>query len=250
MNDRRDPVRPLAGKTALVTGATSGIGRAIAGSLVGAGAAVVGCGRSEHGLRELADGLAASGEVTAVAVDLRERASIDALFGQLGALDMLINCAGVAPRAPLLDGSFDDFAELLEVNVLAVAYCCQLAVARFGAAGGSIVNVSSMSGHRVPPSGGLYAPTKFAVRALTEALRHELKAAGNATRVACVSPGFVDTPLLDRYFRGAEGKLAELRSGMRMLSPDDVAAAVMHIVTAPTHVEVGDILLRPADQHV
>lgn len=238
----------MLGKTALVTGATSGIGRATAVALASAGAKVVACGRRE----ELLAGLVAAigrGSVAAVA-DLRSRESIDAMFDAIGELDILINCAGVAPKASLLGGGYEHFAELLEVNVLALTYCAQRALRLFPQSGGHIINVSSMSGHRVPPSGGFYAPTKFAVRAITDSLRYELKASGNLTRVACLSPGFVDTPLLENYFKGAEEQLAELKAGMRMLEPEDVAAAVMHILQAPAHVEIGDILMRPSDQAI
>ena len=238
----------MLGKAALVTGATSGIGRATAVALAGAGAKVIACGRRE----ELLAGLVADvgqGSVAVVA-DLRSRESMDAMFDAIGELDILINCAGVAPKASLLGGRYEQFAELLELNVLALTYCAQRALRLFPQSGGHIINVSSMSGHRVPPSGGFYAATKFAVRAITDSLRYELKASGNRTRVACLSPGFVDTPLLENYFKGAEEQLAELKAGMRMLEPEDVAAAVMHILQAPAHVEIGDILMRPSDQSI
>ena len=241
-------IEALQGKTALITGATSGIGRAIAQQLSAAGVRAIASGRRTDRLEalvaELGDG------ARAITTDLRDRDSIDAMFDGIDELDILINCAGIAPKAPILSGSFDDFSELLQVNVLALTYCAQLAVRRFGDSGGQIVNVSSMSGHRVPPSGGFYAPTKFAVRAVTDSLRYELKATGSKTRVACISPGFGDTPLLDGYFKGSEDRLESLKSEMRMLHPRDVAASVLHILQTPDHVEVGDILLRPSDQSV
>ncbi len=238
----------LEGKKALVTGATSGIGRAIALALAAAGVRVIACGRRTELLQELVTAMG-DGSV-AVTTNLRCRESIDTMFDAIDGLDILINCAGVAPRASVLTGEYEQFSELLEVNVLALAYCSQRAVCAFGPAGGHIINVSSMSGHRVPPSGGFYAPTKFAVRAITDALRYELKAAGNKTRVACISPGFVDTPLLENYFRGNEAQLDDLKSGMRMLDPEDVAASVLPILLAPAHVEIGDVLMRPSDQAV
>ncbi len=238
----------MLGKTALVTGATSGIGRATAVALAGAGAKIIACGRREELLAGLVTDIGQGS--SAVVADLRSRESIDAMFDAIGDLDILINCAGVAPKASLLDGRYEQFAELLEVNVLALSYCAQRALRLFPQSGGHIINVSSMSGHRVPPSGGFYAPTKFAVRAITDSLRYELKASGNRTRVACLSPGFVDTPLLENYFTGDEKQLAELKAGMRMLVPEDIAAAVMHILQAPAHVEIGDILMRPSDQAI
>lgn len=238
----------MLGKTALVTGATSGIGRATAVALAGAGAKIIACGRREELLAGLVTDIGQGS--SAVVADLRSRESIDAMFDAIGDLDILINCAGVAPKASLLDGRYEQFAELLEVNVLALSYCAQRALRLFPQSGGHIINVSSMSGHRVPPSGGFYAPTKFAVRAITDSLRYELKASGNRPRVACLSPGFVDTPLLENYFTGDEKQLAELKAGMRMLVPEDIAAAVMHILQAPAHVEIGDILMRPSDQAI
>ena len=238
----------LKGKCALITGASSGIGAACARALAEQGAQVILTGRNEAALEKIAE--ATGGE--AITADLRDMADIERLFARAGErIDILINNAGIAPRAPIIDGDPEHFRELLEVNVLALTRCCQLALPRFDPVnGGHIINLSSMSGHRVPPSGGFYAATKFAVRAVTEALRYELKAAGSRTRVATISPGFVDTPLLDLYFKGSEEKLETLREEIDMLTPADVAAAVLHILQAPAHVETGDIQLRPSGQGV
>ncbi len=236
---------PTDNPTALVTGASSGIGAACARALAGDGASVIVTGRNPAAL----EGLAAEIGGRAVAADLRERDQIDALFAAAGQIDILVNSAGIAPRANVTDGDFDDFRALLEVNVLALTYCCQLALKSFDPGrGGHIVNISSMSGHRVPASGGFYAPTKFAVRAVGESLRHELRAAGNPTRVTTISPGFVDTPLLDTYFKGDPESLERLKEDIHMLRPEDVAHAVLHAVGAPPHVDVNDIQLRPTQQ--
>ena len=93
-------------------------------------------------------------------------------------------------------------------------------------------------------------PTKFAVKGLTESIRNELKAADSPHQIGSVSPGFVDTPLVNTYFRGREDDLSALRQNTRMLDPADIARAVMHILEAPPHVEVGDITLRSVDQKV
>ncbi|MEM0896950.1 MAG: SDR family oxidoreductase [Verrucomicrobiota bacterium] len=235
---------PLHNKRALVTGATSGIGRAVAGMLAQHGANVIATGRNESALAELD----AMENISTVAADLRDTNSMDSLFETAGDLDILVNTAGVAPFAHITSGKFEDWKELLDVNVLALTYCCQKALAAFPAGGGQIVNLSSLSGHRVPPTGGFYAATKFAVRAITESLRLELAAQGNQTRVACVSPGFVDTPLLDVYFKGREDELAKMRKEMPMLTPRDVAESVLHILESPPQVEVNDVLLRPKSQ--
>ncbi|MDB6080444.1 MAG: family oxidoreductase [Akkermansiaceae bacterium] len=230
---------PLADRTLLVTGASSGIGRALCEKLVDRGANVLGAGRDPARMPEGVHGLR---------VDLTKREEIHSLFQQLGRVDALVNCAGIAYLSRIIDGNPTDWEEMWRVNVMALSICCQLALRHFPARGGRIVNVSSMSGHRVPPTGGFYAPTKFAVRGITEALRLELKAIGSPVQAACVSPGFVDTPLLDNYFRGREDVLQETRQTMTMLKPEDVADAILTILEAPAHVEIGDILLRSADQ--
>ena len=150
----------------------------------------------------------------------------------------------------IIDGNAADWEEMWRVNVMALSLCCQLSLKHFPASGGRIVNVSSMSGHRVPPTGGFYAPTKFAVRAITDALRAELKSVRSPIQVACISPGFVDTPLLDQYFRGREESLQQTRAAMKMLDASDVAWAILTILEAPAHVEVGDILMRSAEQQM
>jgi len=232
---------PLNGKTLLVTGASSGIGQALCDLLVDRGANVLGVTRRPSLL---------SGNVSPIVADLTQRDQISTIFHDLGKIDGLVNCAGVAYLSRITDGNPADWEEMWRVNVMALALCCQLSLKHFPAGGGRIVNVSSMSGHRVPPSGGFYAPTKFAVRAITDALRAELKAARSPVQVACVSPGFVDTPMLDQYFRGREDSLSQTKAAMRMLEPRDVAWAILTILEAPAHVEVGDILMRSAEQQM
>ena len=232
---------PLQGKTILVTGASSGIGEALSNLLIARGANVLGVTRRPSAL---------SPEISPILADLTRREEISAVFHNLGRIDALVNCAGVAYLSRIIDGNPADWEEMWRVNVMALALCCQLSLKHFPTSGGRIVNLSSMSGHRVPPSGGFYAPTKFAVRAITDALRAELKAANSPIQVACVSPGFVDTPLLDQYFRGREQTLNQTRAAMKMLDPSDVAHAVLTILEAPPHVEIGDILLRSSQQHM
>ena len=229
------------GPIVLLTGASSGIGRALAVMLVDRGVTVLGITRRPAALPE---------GVIPIAADLTQRDDILAAFQQLGPINAIVTCAGVAYLSRIVDGNPADWEEMWRVNVMALTLCCQLSLRHFPREGGRIVNVSSMSGHRVPPTGGFYAPTKFAVRAVTDALRAELKSIGSPVQVACVSPGFVDTPLLDQYFRGREEVLQKTRESMTMLAPEDVAAAIMTILEAPTHVEIGDILMRSSDQRM
>jgi NADP-dependent 3-hydroxy acid dehydrogenase YdfG len=240
---------------ALVTGASSGIGRAVALRLARAGHRVAVCARRADRLVALADELRAAGasEVVQRPVDLRREDEILALFAeireQLGGVDVLINNAGLGYHATLLDGDTAAWRETLEVNVLALCICTREAVrdmrARDGR--GHIVHVSSMAGHRVPPASGVYAASKFAVRALTEALRRELWAAGTAIRVSAISPGFVETEFAAR-FHGSEEAAHATYHAFPVLQPAEIAEAVWYILSQPEHVQVHDLLVRPLRQ--
>jgi 17beta-estradiol 17-dehydrogenase / 3beta-hydroxysteroid 3-dehydrogenase len=231
----------LQGKTLLVTGASSGIGKALCEILNERGANVLGVTRRPAELPEY---------ISPITADLTQREQVSAIFHGLGKIDGFVNCAGVAYLSRIIDGNPADWEEMWRVNVMALSLCCKLSLKHFPDTGGRIVNVSSMSGHRIPPSGGFYAPTKFAVRAVTDSLRAELKSVQSKIQVACVSPGFVDTPLLDSYFRGREQALTQTRAAMKMLEARDVAQAILTILEAPAHVEIGDILMRSAEQQM
>lgn len=249
MSSFQDPPNmKLKNKTALITGASSGIGAACAKALANNGAKVVLTGRNQTRLEQLSEEIGGRYMVA----DISQNHEVIKLFDEIGeSIDILVNNAGIAPKASIIEGKIESFEDLLRINVLAVVHCCQLAIKKFDpSTGGQIINISSMSGHRVPPSGGFYAATKFAVRAVTEALRYELKIQKNKTRVSMISPGFVDTPLLDNYFKGSEEKLSELRQRLEMLKPEDVANSLIHILESPKHVEIGDIMMRPRDQEV
>lgn len=231
----------LKDKRIVITGASSGIGLAIAERCLERGATVLGLTRRPASLDP---------RITALEADLTQREQVARAFEAVEQIHVLVNCAGVAYLSRILDGNPADWEEMWRVNVLGLALCSRHALRHFPKSGGRIVNVSSMSGHRVPPTGGFYAPTKFAVRAITDSLRHEIKAAGLPVQVGQISPGFVDTPLLDQYFRGREDVLHRTRDSMRMLKPADIADSVLHMLETPAHVEIGDILLRSSDQKV
>ena len=226
-------------KTALVTGASSGIGKAIAIALQESGIKVIGLCRSVENLPE---------GVTPLACDLRDVTQIQKAFLSLDHLDILVNSAGLAYLSRLTDGDPALWEEMWQVNVHALSLCCQLALPLFPENSGQILNLSSMSGHRVPPTGGFYAATKFAVRAVSEALRAELKSNCSAIRIATLSPGLVDTPLLDKYFAGREDQLKQTRESIQMLTPESIAASALHVLTSPPDVEINDIMIRSADQ--
>lgn len=241
-------------RVALVTGASSGIGEAVARRLVAEGLRVVVCARRVDRLFALHESLGPQGDrLLPLKVDLREPDRIAAMFRTIrqrwGGVDVLVNNAGLGYKAPLVDGDPERWREMLELNVLALSICTREALSDMRSRGddGHVIHISSMSAHRVPPGGGMYAATKHAVRGLTEALRVELRSLGSAVRVSAISPGLVETEFAARY-QGNPADAAATYSRFPVLQPADIADSVCFVLGQPPHVAVHDILLRPRDQ--
>jgi len=247
----------LAGRTALVTGASSGIGTETARALAAAGAALVVSARRRDRLDALAAELEKAGAaVLPVTADMRREDDIVRCFAaardRFGGVDVLVNNAGLGRSAPISSAATELWREMLEVNVLGLAIATREAIRDMERRGraGHVVNVASMASHRVPgPESGMYSATKFAVRALTEGVRQELRARQSAIRVSLVSPGYVATEFAD-VFAGRPGALQALqaRLNVKMLEGRDVAQAIVWVLTQPSHVEVHDVLVRPTEQ--
>jgi len=239
-------------KVALVTGASSGIGRAVALKLAQAGMRVVGCARRLEALQELQNDLGGDNFLP-IKADLRDESSILAMFDEIrstwGGVDVLINNAGLGHKTALMDGDTKEWREMLDVNVLALCICTREAIADMRNRGdeGHVIHISSMSAHRVPNGSGVYSATKFAVRSLTEGLRMELREAKSAIRVGSVSPGFVETGFAEHYMKSAE-QAREVYSRFKVLQSEDVADAVLYLLDCPPHMQVHDILVRPTEQ--
>jgi NADP-dependent 3-hydroxy acid dehydrogenase YdfG len=238
------------GKTALVTGASDGIGRATARRLLDEGLNVVACARRVERVAAIAEG---DERLLAVRCDLRQEQPILELFARarerFGGVDLLVNNAGLGHDAPLMSGAVEHWREMLEVNVLALCICTREAVSDMQSRGvaGHVIHVASMASHRVPRGSGVYAATKFAVRALTEGLRQELRAAGSKIRITAVSPGFVETGFAAHYHRSEEA--AQRTYGRYpVIQPEEVADAVIYALSRPPHVQIHDILMRPTEQ--
>ena len=236
----------LAGQRVLVTGASSGIGRAIAVACAEAGATVAGLARRAERL----EALSASHGIVPVVGDVTAGGAaglVATAVEGLGGLDVLVNSAGIARMGLIAETDPADWRAMFDVNVLGLLEVTQAAIPALKANGGSIVNISSMSGRRIPAAaGGVYSATKFAVHAISEALRMELQESG--VRVTTVSPGFVsteifddqpDSAVIDRYRTLAK------EVGMQV---EDVAAAVLHALTAPASVGTVEIALVPMNQ--
>jgi len=239
----------LAEAVAVVTGASSGIGAAVALALAQRGVRVTATARRSDRLAMLAEQAATlGGRVQALAADLSSELAIREVFRQSeeqwGRLDILVNSAGVGIVSNVANGSVEAWRTMWEVNVLATAIAMQEALRRFPPDGGHIINVGSTSGHRVSSAdAGFYAATKFAVRGLTDAVRYELRVNHSRTRISLLSPGRVNTDL----FRDGQPPAAAAGS-YPQLTPEDVAELVLQLLQTPPNVEINEVIVRPRDQ--
>lgn len=244
----------LHGKVALVTGASSGIGAAVARALAAEGAAVGLGARRVDRLEALAlDIRDSGGSALPCRVDVTVRSEVDAFAASVlkafGRLDILVNNAGVMPLSPVEAFRVDDWERMVDVNVKGVLYGIAAALPTMLEQGaGHIVNIGSLAGRRPFPGGSVYSATKFAVRSLTAGMQLELSSS-RGIRVTDVQPGVVETELLD-HVPDAEvrQRFDAAWAGKEPLQADDVAAAVVYAVTAPARVNVNEILIRPTDQ--
>jgi NADP-dependent 3-hydroxy acid dehydrogenase YdfG len=266
------PVNPdLTGRTAVVTGASSGIGRAIAEHLGAAGAHVFLSGRTESAMKESVDKIAAAGGRAELRVgDVREpgevQSLIDLAVARTGRLDIMVNNAGVSYPATIMDGTPEQWKAMFDTNVVALLAGCQASVRAMRACGatGHVVNISSVAAQRPDP--GVYGSTKHAVNAISNTLRKEL--VDDPIQVVTIMPGAIatnfarhfDTEVL-RGIIGISGFDIEVGDGERipdevlvaaqaalseiLATPDDVADAVLYAVSQPARVHIAEIVVRP-----
>ncbi len=243
------------GKTAIVTGASSGIGRAIALTLSRQGAAVVLHARRTAALQAVvAEIEAGGGRVLAVAGDAAQTGALDALLDAVLAwsgggckYNIVIANAGRGLAGGLTTSDDSQWQDLYQTNVLGTAYLLRQTGRYLSArGGGDIVVVSSVAGRNISPFSGFYGSSKFAVSALAEALRREVCAAG--VRVSTVLPGIVESGFqqVAGYTRENFGKTVEAYG--KVLEPQDVANGVAWLLAQPPHVHVSEIMIRPTGQ--
>jgi NADP-dependent 3-hydroxy acid dehydrogenase YdfG len=244
----------LKGTVTVVTGASSGIGAAVARVLAARGSAVALVARREDRLTALAAQLtAAGGRALPVPADVADadqaRAAVERAVETWGRLDILVNNAGMGLRGPMVGASVADWEQTVRVNLLGTLYCAHAALPHLIGAAGSdprhvadLVNVSSLSGRVAHKDSGVYAATKHALNAYSESLRQEV--AGRRVRVSLLEPAAVTTELFPPQVRKA--MVARTRPYER-LSPMDVADAVEYVVTRPAHAAVSELLIRPSE---
>jgi NADP-dependent 3-hydroxy acid dehydrogenase YdfG len=244
--------RPLEGKVALITGASSGIGEATAAALAAAGASVAVAARRHDRLQALAARIGEAGGIALELVaDVTKPADLEHVVGttvgELGRLDILLNNAGVMLLSPLAEARAEDLRQMVELNLTALMELTRLALPHLKAAKGHIVNISSVAGRVANPGASGYAATKFGVVAFSEAVRREVYA--DKVRVTVIEPGMVMTELGDHITNPAmQVGLRQRQAAMEGLQAEDIAAAVLYAVTQPPRVNVNEILIRPTDQ--
>jgi NADP-dependent 3-hydroxy acid dehydrogenase YdfG len=227
----------LEGKTAIVTGASSGIGAATARMLAEEGARVVGGARRVERLET----------DVALALDVTDPDSCERFVDEAGPGDILVNAAGLAlGREPFTGSSEEDERQVFETNVNGLVRMTRLVLQRSLREPGHVVNMGSIAGRWAYPNGATYVTSKFAVRGFTRALREDLL--GRDIRVTTVDAGLVETEFSIVRFRGDEEKAKSVYEGMRPCTADDVAGCILFAVTRPLHVVVDELVVMSIDQ--
>ena len=248
----------LHGTTALVTGASSGIGEATALALAAQGAAVAVVARRKDRLEDLAARLdAGGGRSLVVEADVtrqeQARDAVERAVGELGRLDTLVNNAGVMLLGPLEDAPVEEWERMVQLNVLGLMYCAHAALPHLLQAAedgprrvADMVNISSVAGRVARSGAGVYNATKFGVGAFSESLRQEVTK--RHVRVSLVEPGAVATELASHNRPEVQESLRGRFADMERMEAEDISDAIAYVVTRPRRMAVNEILIRPTEQ--
>ena len=243
-------VFPLKGKkkrpTALITGATSGIGRATAHEFAKHGINIVLCGRRQERLDSIKKALSKQTDVYTLNFDVRDKEktleAIASLPAEFQNIDILINNAGNAHGLdPIQDGNLDDWDAMMDINVKGLLYVSKAIIPGMTERqSGHIINIGSSAGKEVYPKGNVYCGSKHAVLAITEGMRIDLNPFG--IKVSSVNPGLVETEFSQVRFKGGS-QADNVYKGYKALQPEDVAEVIYFAVSRPAHVNIADILM-------
>jgi len=239
-------------KTALITGATSGIGKATAEIFAKQGFNLVLCGRRQDRLDDLKKQLEGSVEIHTLNFDVRDRdavfAAVESLPKAFTKIDVLVNNAGNAHGLDPIDkGSIDDWEAMLDINVKGLLYMSKAILPQMvERKAGHIINIGSTAGKEVYPNGNVYCASKHAVDAINQGMRIDLNAYG--IRVGAVNPGLVQTEFSDVRFKGDADRASKVYQGFQPLKPEDIADIILFVVTRPYHVNIADLVVMPTAQ--
>lgn len=239
-------------KTVLITGATSGIGKATAELLAKKGFRIIICGRRAEILEQMKTELSLYTEIFSLKFDQRYFPEVETAFRSLPeewkSIDILINNAGNAHGLdPIAEGSVDDWDAMMDGNVKGILYVSKMVIPGMKKSGaGHIVNISSVAARQTYANGVVYCASKKAVDVISEGMRLELTEFG--IKVTNMQPGAVETDFSKIRFKGDEDRAKTVYQGYQPLKPEDIADAVCYCINAPKHVTVSDMTLYPSAQ--
>ncbi|MFD2915158.1 SDR family NAD(P)-dependent oxidoreductase [Psychroserpens luteus] len=233
-------------KTALITGATSGIGRATAHEFANHGINLILCGRRQERLDTIKDALSKQTHVHTLNFDIRDRKAtfeaIESLPEAFQNIDILINNAGNAHGLdPIQTGNLDDWDAMMDINVKGLLYVSKAIIPQMTARkSGHIINIGSSAGKEVYPKGNVYCGSKHAVLAITEGMRIDLNPFG--IKVTAINPGLVETEFSKVRFKG-DPIADNVYKGYKALQPEDIAEMIQFAISRPAHVNIADVLM-------
>ncbi|MEY4936623.1 MAG: hypothetical protein RIS64_2982 [Bacteroidota bacterium] len=234
-------------RIALITGSTSGIGRATAFAFAENGIDLILCGRREDRLTELATALSDKVKTICLNFDVRNRADVVNAIASLPEnwkkIAILVNSAGNAHGlSPIQDGNMDDWDAMIDGNVQGLLYVSKAVMpVMVERKTGHIINISSVAGKWTYPNGAVYCASKAAVEALSEGMRHDLTQYG--IKITNIAPGAVETEFSLVRFKGDEARAKKVYEGFEAIQPEDVADAILYAVNTPKRVTIADIVL-------
>jgi hypothetical protein len=239
-------------KTAFITGATSGIGKATAEIFAKNKMNLIICGRRSERLENLKEKLSKLTNVTTLQFDVRDKEAIfkavESLPSKFKNIDILINNAGNAHGLNTIqDGNIDDWDAMIDINVKGLLYVSKAILPQMVKKNnGFVVNIGSIAGKEVYPNGNVYCASKYAVNALNKAMRIDLNK--HNIRVAAIHPGAVETEFSEVRFKGDSEKAKNVYAGYKALQPEDIAEIINFVVTRPAHVNIEDLIVYPTAQ--
>ncbi|WP_340199474.1 SDR family oxidoreductase [Ascidiimonas sp. W6] len=239
-------------KTAFITGATSGIGRATAREFAKQGIHLILCGRRKDRLENLQIELGLQTKVHTLQFDVRDKEAVANAVANLpeafSQIDILVNNAGNAHGLdPVQTGSTEDWDAMIDINVKGLLYVSKAIIPQMVARqSGHIINIGSLAGKEAYPNGTVYCGSKHAVDAINKGMRMDLNAYG--IKVGAVNPGLVETEFSNVRFKGDQDRADGVYKGFDPLTPEDVAEVIWFMVSRPKHVNIADLLLLPNAQ--
>ena len=239
-------------KIVLITGATSGIGKATAYELAKVGFKLILCGRRNEILDAIEKDLNKITSTTSLCFDVSDNLEVNRSISSLPKkwknINVLINNAGNAHGMDLFqDGNIDDWDKMIDINVKGLMYVTKAIIDNMiENSSGHIINIGSLAGREVYPKGNIYCASKYAVKAISQSLRLDLNK--HNIKVSEINPGLVETSFSDVRFKGDKSKSKNVYKGYKALQADDIAEIISFVISRPKHVNIADLLVLPSDQ--